>query len=98
MGAQPADDQDTAANLAAPGPPVATINSRRRVGTGSLARRDRHATLVPPAMQDAKSSTDVNIPALLDCRVVVQGTTEPVQLRDVLQGKHTVMLFVRNGA
>ena len=23
---------------------------------------------------------------------------EPVQLRDVLQGKHTVMLFVRNGA
>jgi hypothetical protein len=55
-------------------------------------------TLVPPAMQDAKSSTDVNIPALLDCRVVVQGTTEPVQLRDVLQGKHTVMLFVRNGA
>ena len=55
-------------------------------------------TRVPPAMQDAKSSTDVNIPALLDCRVVVQGTTEPVQLRDVLQGKHTIVLFVRNGA
>ena len=49
-------------------------------------------------MQDAKSSTDVNIRVLLDCRVVVQGTTEPVQLRDVLQGKHTVMLLVRNGA
>lgn len=62
----------------------------------SLGEAD--TTLVPPAMQDAKSSTDVNIPALLDCRVVVQGTAEPVQLRDVLQGKHTVMLFVRNGA
>ena len=49
-------------------------------------------------MPDAKTSTDVNIPALLDCRVVVQGTTEPVQLRDVLQGKHTIVLFVRNGA
>ena len=46
----------------------------------------------------AKTSTDIDIPALLSCRVVAQGTTDRVPLRELLQGKHTLVLFVRNGA
>ena len=45
---------------------------------------------------DAKTSTDIDITALLGCRVVAQGTTVP--LRELLQGKHTLVLFVRNAA
>ncbi len=44
----------------------------------------------------ARSSTSIDVAALLDAPVIADGSAVP--LRTVLRGERTLLLFVRNGA